>query len=230
MKSKEYSESANESAAQQKEELTPFNEEKPTEASPPKAYENMGECEELGEEEFDERKDLAFRGNNLIDKYKQLKQNFCDKDFEIPPPISLIKKSAIENEPVKTGAPIAFIKFARLQGKEFLEGLNPDNKKSNEPLQPTATDISHSQTINDYMLNARDVNRLVYCRFGEKYLNDLEKRKNSNISSINQPTLNLSSASYLINIKKLVEEHNIEGERRDFKQMKSGNMGKMSQS
>ena len=197
--------------------MTPYNEEKPTEASPPKVFENMADCEEPGEEEFEDSKDVVSRSNNLIDKYKQLKQNICEKDFEIPPPISLIKKSAIENEPVKTGAPIAFIKFARLQGKEFIEGLNPDNKKNNEPLLPTSTDIPHSQTINDYMLNAREVNRLVYCRFGEKYLNDLEKRKNSNISSINQPTLNLSSASYLINIKKLVEEHNIEGERRDFK-------------
>ena len=37
---------------------------------------------------------------------------------------------------------------------------------------------------------------------------------------------NLSSATYLINIKKLVEEHNIDGEKRDFKSMRSGNMGK----
>lgn len=38
--------------------------------------------------------------------------------------------------------------------------------------------------------------------------------------------MNLSSASYLINIKKLVEEHNIDGEKRDFKSMKTGQMGK----
>jgi hypothetical protein len=38
-------------------------------------------------------------------------------DF-MPPPEDLIKKSLVEEEPVKTGAPIAFIKFNRLQGRE----------------------------------------------------------------------------------------------------------------
>jgi hypothetical protein len=76
------------------------------------------------------------------------------------------------------------------------------------------------------MINAKEVNRLVYCRFGEKYVTDLEKRKNSNLTSLNQPTPSLSSASYLINIKKLMEEHNIDGEKKDFKTMKTGQMGK----
>jgi|TARA_B110000285_G_scaffold179005_1_gene201474 cytosolic carboxypeptidase protein 2/3 len=35
----------------------------------------------------------------------------------------------------------------------------------------------------------------------------------------------LGSASYLINIKKLIEEHNIDGEKRDFKSMKTKSMG-----
>ena len=38
--------------------------------------------------------------------------------------------------------------------------------------------------------------------------------------------MNSVSASYLINIKKLVEEHNIDGEKRDFKQMRTGNISK----
>ena len=37
------------------------------------------------------------------------------------------------------------------------------------------------------------------------------------------------SASYLINIKKLVEEHNIDGQKRDFKQMRTGNIGGKNQ-
>jgi hypothetical protein len=36
----------------------------------------------------------------------------------------------------------------------------------------------------------------------------------------------LASASYLINVKRLIEEHNIEGEKRDFKSMKTKSMGK----
>lgn len=47
---------------------------------------------------------------------------------------------------------------------------------------------------------------------------------------MNQPTSNLGTATYLINIKKLVEEHNIEGEKRDFKTMRTGQIGKGMQS
>jgi hypothetical protein len=67
------------------------------------------------------------------------------------------------------------------------------------------------------LINSREAGKLVYCRFGDKYVADLEKRRNSNISSLNVPSMNSVSASYLINIKKLIEEHNIDGEKRDFK-------------
>ena len=40
---------------------------------------------------------------------------------------------------------------------------------------------------------------------------------------------NLGTATYLINIKKLVDEHNIDGEKRDFKSMRTGQMGKTLQ-
>jgi len=40
---------------------------------------------------------------------------------------------------------------------------------------------------------------------------------------VNSPT-NTNTASYLINIKKLIEEHNIKGEKRDFKSMKTMSM------
>jgi len=78
------------------------------------------------------------------------------------------------------------------------------------------------------MLNAKAVNRLVYCRYGEKYIADIERRKNSNISSLNQPTTNYASASYLINIKKLIEDYNMDSDKRGFGSMKTGGaMGKM---
>jgi len=140
----------------------------------------------------------------------------------LPPAEELFKRSVIENEQARTGAPIPFIKFGRLMGKELVEKLNPDNKDLEQP-EPTTTDIVPAPYINDYLLNAKTAGRLVYCRFGEKYLNDLEKRKNSNISSLNTPSQCPGSASYLINIKKLIEEHNIEGEKKDFKSMKTQN-------
>lgn len=148
----------------------------------------------------------------------------------MPPPEDLIKKSLVDDEPVKTGAPIPFIKFNRLLGRERIEKMNPDNENRGVPPPVTApvdTGIAPASTISDYMINAKEANRIVYCRFGEKYIQDLEKRKNSNISSLNAP--NMSSASYLINIKKLIEDYNIDGEKRDFKQMRSGQMGKLVQ-
>lgn len=36
----------------------------------------------------------------------------------IPPPEDLIKKTVVDDEPIKTGAPIAFLKFNRLLGRE----------------------------------------------------------------------------------------------------------------
>jgi len=47
------------------------------------------------------------------------------------------------------------------------------------------SDIAPASTVNDYLINAKEANRLVYCRLGEKYVIDLEKRKNSNLIAIN---------------------------------------------
>ena len=106
--------------------------------------------------------------------------------------------------------------------------MNPDNKKTGEGAQDTSVgDIATATTISEYIINARDANTLIYCRFGEKYLSDMERRMKSQITAISQPSTNLSTATYLINIKKLVEEHNIDGEKRDFKSMRSGQMGKI---
>lgn len=49
-----------------------------------------------------------------------------------PPPEDLIAKTVIEDEPVKTGAPIAFIKFQRLIGKEKLERMNMEKAQGAE--------------------------------------------------------------------------------------------------
>ena len=105
--------------------------------------------------------------------------------------------------------------------------MNADKpKRDGPPADKTPTDIAYSATVTDYIINAHAANRLIYCRFGEKYVSDLEKRKNSVLAQSNQPHTNLGSASYLINIKKLIEEHNIDGEKRDFKSMKTKSMGK----
>ena len=66
-----------------------------------------------------------------------------------------------------------YSKQIRLYGKERIEKMNPDN--NNKGWMPSAesqqcSDIAPANTINDYMINAKEANRLVYCRLGEKYV------------------------------------------------------------
>lgn len=46
-------------------------------------------------------------------------------------------------------------------------------------------EIPFTKELGDYIINARDYNKLVYCRYGEKYIQDIEKRKNANVSFLN---------------------------------------------
>ena len=50
----------------------------------------------------------------------------------MPPPEDLIKKTVIDDEPVKTGGPIPFIKYNRLLGRERIEKLNPYNDRAKD--------------------------------------------------------------------------------------------------
>ena len=66
-----------------------------------------------------------------------------------------------------------------------MELMGPDKGKLAGGRDKTPTDIAHSNTVTDYIINANHANRLIYCRFGEKYITDLEKRKNSVLSQSN---------------------------------------------
>jgi len=118
---------------------------------------------------------------SIADKFRLVMQQNAQKavlDFNLlPPPPDLIKKSIVENEEFKTGAPIPFLKFDRLLGRERVELMNEGESVKPDPRDPT--DIKETNNLSDYMLFAREANRLVYCRFGDKYLNDIEKKKNS---------------------------------------------------
>lgn len=99
----------------------------------------------------------------------------------IPPPEQLIKKSANPVEEAKTGAGINFCKLQRLLGMERLERLG---QRGNAPQFIRPADL-WSEKVNEYIINAFNTKRLVYCRFGEKYVHDLEKRKNSSLAASN---------------------------------------------
>jgi hypothetical protein len=83
-------------------------------------------------------------------------------------------------EEAKTGAPINFLKLQRLWGKERIEQMNADkNGGGHFNGHRNSNDISNSTTISEYIISNMHANKLIYCRFGEKYLQDIEKRKNS---------------------------------------------------
>ena len=120
--------------------------------------------------------------------------------FMIPPPEALIAKTVVTKEEAKGAT--SFVQIARLMGKERVERLNAYHaKRMREPVDPTGV-------MSDYMVQNWQRNRLIYCRYGEKHLEAMEKRKSSNLASANQPMQNLGTASYLLNIKKMIEEHN----------------------
>jgi hypothetical protein len=69
--------------------------------------------------------------------------------------------------------------------------------------------------------------KLVYCRFGKKYITNLERQLNSClISNPTQVSTTLKSATYLLNIKKLIKEHNIDSEHNFHKLKTKTNVSK----
>lgn len=135
-------------------------------------------------------------------------------------------KSLFPKEDAKSGAGITFLKLQRLQGKELVEKLNPDKSGARRARQNRGEDIDVSECMNisDYIIHAWHHKKLIYCRYGEKYVSDLEKRKKSALCDANLPSQNLASASYLLNIKRLIEEHQFDGEKKDLKKMKMDKM------
>ena len=62
---------------------------------------------------------------------------------------------------------------------------------------------------------------IVYCRFGQAYIGNLAKQA---MNLINNPNLSQPMrqiATYLINVKKLVRDNNIESETKDFQKLKT---------
>lgn len=107
---------------------------------------------------------------------------------------------------------------------ERKEKLNVNDGKF-EPANRLEDSLSYNTNMSDYIINSNKADRVVYCRLGQKYICDLEKKKNSVLQS-GMMTENFATFSFLINIKKLVDEHNIAGEKRDFKALKGNTMAK----
>lgn len=66
-----------------------------------------------------------------------------------------------------------------------------------------------------------ELERVVYCRYGRDYIPAISKQA---LLAANNPCLSTpgrSIATYLINIKKLVQDHNIDSEDKNFSKLKT---------
>lgn len=70
----------------------------------------------------------------------------------------------------------------------------------------------NSQFIVDDLVRAFHENKLVYCRFGKNFIINLERQMSSLLQTNGQVAISAKTATYLINIKKLMKDHNIESD------------------
>jgi hypothetical protein len=73
--------------------------------------------------------------------------------------------------------------------------------------------------LQTYLLQMSNDGRVIYCRFGKDYIAKLQKEALALINSPNLTNPMKQIATYLINIKKLVRDHNIESESKDFNRL-----------
>jgi len=105
-----------------------------------------------------------------------------------------------------------------MMGESAKTGLNK--------IDPDSVPRSSQKFLADELVKADKDGRLVYCRFGKSYIQNLEKQMNSVLNTNTASTgtqLNqaIKSATYLINIKKLIKEHNIDTEYNNFQKLRT---------
>lgn len=82
----------------------------------------------------------------------------------------------------------------------------------------------NTQYIVDDLVKAYNEGKVVYCRFGKQFIVNLERQMTSLLSTNGQVAISAKTATYLINIKKLIKDHNIESD--NVVQMKTSSIVK----
>ena len=77
-----------------------------------------------------------------------------------------------------------------------------------------------------YLTQMADIGNVVYCRYGKDYIQKLAKEQQTFINTPNLTQPMKQIATYLINIKKLVRDHNIDSEQKDFNRMSTMRPGR----
>lgn len=77
------------------------------------------------------------------------------------------------------------MKIARLYGDTAQELLSKEETIRRQPTAKNSEEleVAFNTGIPDYIINSFKAERVVYCRFGQKYITDLEKKKNANVAS-----------------------------------------------
>lgn len=101
----------------------------------------------------------------------------------MPPPLELIAKTVyLEEEPVLTGAPIAFVRLEKFYGGNMKEaeslGKPKSEKTDKEPVFEPEVDLkpdvaslrANAANIQIYMSTMYNEGYVVYCRFGREYI------------------------------------------------------------
>ena len=106
----------------------------------------------------------------------------------MPEPMDLIAKTVVLNdEPIKTGAAIAFINIERFtQGRKIeIEKLAHQNGVATaqqpslpiKPLEDAVSEIRTNQTkLAGYLSAMFDIDKVVYCRYGRDYIPAIAKQ------------------------------------------------------
>lgn len=74
-------------------------------------------------------------------------------------------------------------------------------------------------TIQQEIVRHHQEGTLVYCRYGEQYVLNLERQSNA----ISNLPMSSKCASFLINVKKLIKDHNIDSTEHNLYRMKTQN-------
>ena len=106
----------------------------------------------------------------------------------MPPPLELLAKTVyIEDEPVLTGAPIAFVRLDKFYGGKMRDVENLGKSKAErgdvepswkpEPeLKPDVITLrENAANLQAYMSTMYTEGYVVYCRFGREYIGQMAK-------------------------------------------------------
>jgi len=84
----------------------------------------------------------------------------------------------------------------------------------------TEAKLIHTK-LSSYLSSMYEMGKVVYCRYGREYIPNIAKQAVIAQSNPAFTTAGRSIATYLINIKKLVQDHNIESEDKNFTKLKT---------